>query len=767
LKRLILLALLGPLLQAGPAPAQTPTPMAQNLTKDQSQDVEPAIISSMNGGQLRRVAAYMKYSGSGPLIYVANTTGASPFPTPPPTPTPAPPGTPTPTPPALPLPSDLPSLPTPCNAFQARLSYQAGDPALATDPQTGNIYLVGSVFSSAANADSLEHPNALVLWNLGNGSQRPTPTYVRLAANSCGSCSSGCQHEFLDKPSIALSRDPFTSELNIYVASVHYKALSICPPPACGSLRTAGSNSEEARIYITRSTDGGLSFQDPVDVTADCAQDTSNPCHFGAPTVIVDTDGTPYVVYADYGTYQDTGNTVVKPATIRLRRPPELGGSIDGYWPAQDQGSPVMPGSPPSNSVPANNYFKRFGSYGDIAGGDAFLPGPVEALTIPAVRFDPNWRRLHVLWHQPLENRDPSTDPYPSASVFYTNKTLPNGPWLPGGTWGNWFGISCSISTRPSQFMPAFDVDSSTGTRIGLSYYDADTSSPSTPQLPYNPYFVLLTLDPTGHVYSETNPTRLSPFTSDATGYTSPPRPKFIGDYQGVAYDAQNSRWESAWIGVPQGGTQGDVYVSQVNCSQSSTFCMLASLELPVAAWGSSYSYDLQASLGTMPCTWALLSGVLPNGMALSSAGMLSGTPVASGTYRFMVLAQRGPADSVTSDLTLTVDPDNSAFVSQSVPWQIGTALVTVTIRMLNTGASTWTAADGYTLQAENPTANFNWGFPRVGLAAPIPPNTTAVFTFRVGVPYIPGEYNFQWRMAKNGVGFGAFTRNVVVYVPN
>jgi len=58
------------------------------------------------------------------------------------------------------------------------------------------------------------------------------------------------------------------------------------------------------------------------------------------------------------------------------------------------------------------------------------------------------------------------------------------------------------------------------------------------------------------------------------------------------------------------------------------------------ATLGAAYSAALNpASGGTSPFTYAVTSGALPPGVSLSSAGALSGTPTAAGTYNFSVTA--------------------------------------------------------------------------------------------------------------------------------
>jgi putative Ig domain-containing protein/Ig-like domain-containing protein len=83
---------------------------------------------------------------------------------------------------------------------------------------------------------------------------------------------------------------------------------------------------------------------------------------------------------------------------------------------------------------------------------------------------------------------------------------------------------------------------------------------------------------------------------------------------------------------------------------------------------------------------------------------------------------------------------------------------------MKNNGTTTW-AAGTYSLQSQNPAGNNTWGLNRVNLASSVAPGSNATFTFNVTAP-AAGTYNFQWRMAQDGVGaFGDFSTNVSIVV--
>jgi len=75
--------------------------------------------------------------------------------------------------------------------------------------------------------------------------------------------------------------------------------------------------------------------------------------------------------------------------------------------------------------------------------------------------------------------------------------------------------------------------------------------------------------------------------------------------------------------------------VSMVSCSAIT----LSPPSLPGGTDTVAYSQTITASGGSSPYTFSVFSGALPTGLSLSSAGKLSGTPSAAGTYNFTVAA--------------------------------------------------------------------------------------------------------------------------------
>jgi hypothetical protein len=70
---------------------------------------------------------------------------------------------------------------------------------------------------------------------------------------------------------------------------------------------------------------------------------------------------------------------------------------------------------------------------------------------------------------------------------------------------------------------------------------------------------------------------------------------------------------------------------------------------------GQAYSFTYSASGSPTP-TFAVSSGALPTGLTLSSAGLLSGTPTAGGTFTGAVTASNGVSSSALQNFTIVID---------------------------------------------------------------------------------------------------------------
>jgi len=76
---------------------------------------------------------------------------------------------------------------------------------------------------------------------------------------------------------------------------------------------------------------------------------------------------------------------------------------------------------------------------------------------------------------------------------------------------------------------------------------------------------------------------------------------------------------------------------------------------LPIMAIGQYYSYQLQASGGTLPYNYSLISGTLPYGLSLSPSGLISGIPSAGqNTANFAVRASDNYGHNATANFTVS-----------------------------------------------------------------------------------------------------------------
>ena len=79
--------------------------------------------------------------------------------------------------------------------------------------------------------------------------------------------------------------------------------------------------------------------------------------------------------------------------------------------------------------------------------------------------------------------------------------------------------------------------------------------------------------------------------------------------------------------------------------------------QLPRGSVGTPYSQNMGASGGQTPYTWSIQSGNLPDGLTLNQGGVISGTPERPATTSFVLKLTDAVNASVTSTLSLTINP--------------------------------------------------------------------------------------------------------------
>ncbi|WP_123769522.1 putative Ig domain-containing protein [Vulcaniibacterium tengchongense] len=163
---------------------------------------------------------------------------------------------------------------------------------------------------------------------------------------------------------------------------------------------------------------------------------------------------------------------------------------------------------------------------------------------------------------------------------------------------------------------------------------------------------------------------------------------------------------------------------------------------LPNGTLGVAYSQTFTGSGGTAPYTFSLVSGGLPVGMSLSSAGALSGMPAAAGRYNFTVRATDANGFSGDRAYALTV------------------AAATIVLSPATLPDATAGIAYGQTFSASGGSGPYSFSLVSGTLPAGLSLSGTGALA---GTPTLPGSYGFTVR-AQDGFGSEA-TRNYALVV--
>ncbi|WP_423603363.1 putative Ig domain-containing protein [Sphingomonas sp. MS122] len=160
----------------------------------------------------------------------------------------------------------------------------------------------------------------------------------------------------------------------------------------------------------------------------------------------------------------------------------------------------------------------------------------------------------------------------------------------------------------------------------------------------------------------------------------------------------------------------------------------IAPAVLPGGVVGSAYSTTLTASGGTAPYNYSMTAGTLPPGLALSSGGTISGTPIATGTFNVTIRATDSLGAIGTQAYTITVLAPTIVLSPPAGALPGATASVPY--------SQTFSASGG--------TGPYSFSLPAGALPVGMAFSSSGNFS---GTPTTPGTYNFSIR-ATDANGF-------------
>jgi hypothetical protein len=150
----------------------------------------------------------------------------------------------------------------------------------------------------------------------------------------------------------------------------------------------------------------------------------------------------------------------------------------------------------------------------------------------------------------------------------------------------------------------------------------------------------------------------------------------------------------------------------------------ITTTSMPSGNVGTAYSAALNATGGSTPYTWALISGSVPPGLTLNG-NVLSGTPTTAGSYVLQVRVTDSAAATATQTFTIT----------------IGAGITITTTTLPN---ATVNIAYSQTLAVSGGTAPYIWSLFGGTLAPGLSIGVNGAIT---GTPNTAGTYTFQVRV--------------------
>lgn len=203
----------------------------------------------------------------------------------------------------------------------------------------------------------------------------------------------------------------------------------------------------------------------------------------------------------------------------------------------------------------------------------------------------------------------------------------------------------------------------------------------------------------------------------------------------GVISGTPSSAGTSAFtVAVKDSGSPQQMTSLQESLTVAAPGLAITTTSLSNAKDGSSYTAPLSATGGTPGYTWSISSGTLPPGLSLSSAGVISGTPTASGSFAFTI-AVKDSGSPVQSD-------------SAQESIAVGATSAPLTITSASLGAAQTGSSYTATLAATGGTPAYSWSVTSGSLPVGLALSSAGVIS---GAPTAAGTSTFTVGVSDNG----------------
>lgn len=157
---------------------------------------------------------------------------------------------------------------------------------------------------------------------------------------------------------------------------------------------------------------------------------------------------------------------------------------------------------------------------------------------------------------------------------------------------------------------------------------------------------------------------------------------------------------------------------------------------------GVAFSFAFMATGGLPPYTWSLLTGPLPPGLTLSSAGVLSGTPTTAGTFPYTVKVTDAANRSATINCSLVIVAGPVITSGCPVgPLHVGVAFM-------------------FSFTASGGIAPLTWSL----VSGPLPPGLSLASSGALtGTPTTPGTFPYVVKVTDAGSAFATISCSIDV----